>query len=332
MQQCKFCTADLAENSSTCYKCGRAQLPAPQLAPFEEGTSGSHVSMAQGSSQARLAQRTQHESRQFQPYRHSHFLPQYPHSSQEAIQSRASQEVPVQQQKERGAYHASAGRKIAVPKWIMAAILALVIAGGAGVFALMPHTATPSPGTSSGATRTVSGSNLTQSARPGSSPVSSTHPASTPKGTNAMLTCSESGSHRGTFTFTGVVAGTISLSTFEACNSAATSCSIPCSYASEYGNHTYLGRAQGKIGGLTYQFEFLINPYAGSGTYASIGSTNVTLMRNNYEWESYGATSNRTSIVLKADGKTGSIRATISMMSPEFDPTSIVTVTGNWSQ
>jgi len=55
-------------------------------------------------------------------------------------------------------------------------------------------------------------------------------------------------------------------------------------------------------------------------------------MQNNHEWESYGAMSNRTSIVVNANGKTGSIRATISMMSPEFDPTSMVMVTGNWSQ
>ena len=331
MQRCKFCAASLAENSPTCYKCGRDQLPVPQSAPCEEGTPGSQMSMAQGSSQARLAQSSQPEFRQFQPH-HSYFVSQHPRYPQEAMQGRARQEVPVQQQKEQGAYHASADRKIAVPKWIMAAILVLVIAGGAGVFALMPHTATPSSRTSSGATRTVSGSNLTRSARPGSSPISGMLPANTPKGTNAMLTCSGGGSHTGTFTFTGAVAGIISLSTFEACNSATTSCFIPCSYAAEHGNHTYLARGQGKIGGLTYQFEFLINPYAGSGTYTSIGSTNVALIRNNYEWESYGTTSNRTSIVLNADGKTGSIRATISMMSPEFDPTSTVTVTGNWSQ
>jgi len=55
-------------------------------------------------------------------------------------------------------------------------------------------------------------------------------------------------------------------------------------------------------------------------------------MQNNHEWESYGTMSNRTSIVVNANGKTGSIRATISMMSPEFDPTSMVMVTGNWSQ
>ena len=331
MQRCKFCAASLAENSPTCYKCGRAQLPVPQSAPFEEGTPGSHASMAQESAQARPAPLTRQESRQFQPH-HSYFVSQHPQYPEEAIQNPARQEVPVREQKEQGAYHASLDRKIAVPKWIMAAILVLVIAGGAGVFALMSHTATLSSGTSSGATRTISGSNLTQSARPGSSPISGMLPANTPKGTNTMLTCSGKGSHTGTFTFTGVVAGTISLSTFEACSSAATSCFLPCSYTTDHGNHTYLARAQGKIGGLTYQFEFLINPYAGSGTYTSTGSTNVALIRNNYEWESYGATSNRTSIVLKDDGKTGSIRATISMMSPEFDPTSIVTVTGHWSQ
>ncbi len=332
MQQCKFCGAYLVEKTLTCSRCGQDQLPIPQFAPFEGGTSGGDTSMAQGSSQARLAQGMQQESRQFQPYHHLYSLPQHPQYPQETIQSRTRQEVPVQQRKGRGTYNASAGRKAAALKWTMVVIAALVIVGGVGVFALVSHTASPSPGTGSVATRTVSSSNLTQSARPGSSPTTSTHPANTPKGINAMLTCSESGSHTGTFTFTGVVAGSISLSTFEACNSAAISCSIACPNASGHGGHTYFGVAQGKIGGVTYQFEFLINPYSGPGTYTSTGSTNVVLMQNNHEWESYGAMSNRTSIVVNANGKTGSIRATISMMSPEFDPTSMVMVTGNWSQ
>jgi hypothetical protein len=210
----------------------------------------------------------------------------------------------------------------------VAIIAVLVIAGGVAAFALAPHTASPSSGTS-----TVSSGDLTrQSIRLGGSPVTNTSPARTPGGTNAMLTCSGSGSHTGNFIFTGVVAGTILFSAFEACYSATISCYSACSYASGGGGHTYFGIARGKIGGVTYQFEFLINPYSGPGTYTSTTSASVVLMRNNYEWESYGATSNRTSILVDPQGKTGSIRATISMMSPEFDPASVVTVTGNWSQ
>lgn len=215
---------------------------------------------------------------------------------------------------------------------MVAAIAILVIAGGVGTFALISHTPTSSP-MSNGATRIVSGNNGTQN-RTGSTPTTNTHTVNTSKNTTTTLACSASGSHTGSFTFTGVIAGTIALSTFEACNAAASTCYITCFSASpsKSGSYTYFGKAQGKIDDVTYQFEFLINPYAGPGTYTSTGSTNVLLMHNNYEWESYGAMSNHTSIVVNTNGKTGSIRATISMMSPQFDPTNVVTVTGNWSQ
>jgi hypothetical protein len=343
MQQCTFCGAYLAEKSLACSRCGRNQLPIAQFTPFEEGTSGSDASTARESVHTGLAQGTQsmqQKTGQFQPYQHSYFLPQqpqqpqYPQYPQEAVQSRSRQEVSIQQHREQGTFNANASRKVAMPKWIMAVIAVLVIAGGAGAFVLISHT--PGSSVGKGATYTIASNNGTQSATgstpTGSTPTTNTHAVNTSKGTTTTLTCSESGSHTGTFTFTGVVAGTISLSTFQACNSAANTCYITCIYASKSGGHTYFGKAQGKINGVTYQFEFLINPYSGPGMYSSTGNTNVVLMRNNYEWETYGATSNHTSIVVNANGKTGSIRATISMMSPQFDPTNMVIVTGNWSQ
>jgi hypothetical protein len=328
MQQCTFCGAYLVEKSLTCSRCGCEQIPIARLTPFEEGTAGGDVSTAQEHVNAGFVQGTQQKSHQFQPYHHSYFLPQQP------VQRYVRQEVPVQQHRERRTASASTGGKSAMLKWMMvAAIAVLVIAGGVGVFALIPRTPSPSPGKVNVATRTFSGSNVTQIPA-GSTPTTNTHTVNASKSTTTTLTCSESGSHTGAFTFTGVVAGSISLSTFQACNSAGNACYITCFYAStsKSGSHTYFGKAQGKIAGVTYEFEFLINPYSGPGTYTSAGSTNVVLMRDNYEWESYGTTSNHTSIVVNANGKTGSIRATISMMSPEFDPTNMVIVTGNWSQ
>jgi hypothetical protein len=256
------------------------------------------------------------------------------------IEDQTTQKLPVVQHRKQRAYGSIPGRnasRVALPRWIMIVIAVLVIASGVGVFTLTQRSTSPNhPQQARGvATHTTSNGNLTQGVKSGNSPATTStrpDPSHTPSGTT-MFTCSGSSSHSdsGSFTFTGVVAGTILLSTFQACYSATISCYSACSYKFGSGGHTYFGRAEGKINGVTYQFEFLINPYSGPGTYTSTASTNVVLMQNNHEWESYGAKSNRTSILVSANGKTGSIRATISMMSPEYDPTSAVTVIGNWS-
>ncbi len=259
------------------------------------------------------------------------------------IEDQTTQKLPVVQHRKQRTYGTNSGRhasRVALSRRIMIVIAALVIAGGAGVFAFTQRPTSPGhPQQASGvATHSTSNSSQPQSAVSGSSPTSGSSPATSkgpdpahaPSGTS-MFTCSGSSSHSGSFSFTGGVAGTILLSTFQACYSATISCYSACSYKFGSGGHTYFGRAQGKINGITYQFEFLINPYAGPGLYTSTTSTNVVLMQNNHEWESYGAKSNRTSIFVSANGQTGSIRATISMMSPEYDPTSAVTVVGNWS-
>lgn len=224
---------------------------------------------------------------------------------------------------------ANASRKATLPAWLLATTIALlVIVGGAGAFALISHTPVSSPGKS--AMHTLFGNNGTQN-RTGSTSVTNTHAVITSKNTTTTLACPLGSSHTASFTFTGAIAGPISLSTFEACNAASSACAITCFSPSNSGSQTYFAKAQGKIDGITYQFEFLINPYEGPGAYTSTGSINVILMRNNYEWESYGATSNHASIIVKPGGKIGSIRATVSMMSPQFDPTNMVIVTGSWS-
>ena len=334
MQQCTFCGAYLAERSLTCSRCGREQLPNAQPARTEE-IAGGQASMTQENADTRLTRDSQQLSRQFQPYYHPQSLPQDPQTPQ----SRVGQ-VSLQQRKGQKTSNANMGRKIALPKWIMAVIAALIIASGIGVFALTSHNSSSALEAGRAATHSAPSSNVTQNLNAANSSNSSnssntinTHPATTLKSTSSIPTCSgtTSSGHTGTFTFTGGIVGTITLSTFEACNSANTSCYVPCLYTSKNGDHTYFGKAQGKISGVTYQFEFFINPYSGPGTYTSTGNINVVLMRNNYEWESYGARSNHANIVVNANEKIGSIHATISMMSPEFNPTSVVIVTGNWS-
>lgn len=234
-----------------------------------------------------------------------------------------------------GANPGTNARRFALPGWIMLVVAGLVIVGGIGVYALTRAAASPpaSQRTNGVTIYTTPGSSPAQSTRSNSSPVASKHPvlAGTPVRTS-ILTCSGSSSQRGNFTFSGGVAGTILLSTFQACYSSSISCYTSCSYNSGNGGHTYFGKGQGEIKGVTYEFEFLINPYLGPGAYTSGTSTNVMLMQNNHEWESYGARSNHTSIVVGVNGKTGTIRATISMMSPLYDPASTVSVTGSWSQ
>lgn len=217
----------------------------------------------------------------------------------------------------------------------MLVVAGLVIAGGIGVYALTraPASPTASRQTSGAATYTTPGGNPAQGTSSNSSPAAGKRPllAGTPA-TTSIFTCSGSSSQHGNFTFSGGVAGTMMLSTFQACYSSSTLCYTSCSSKIGSGGHTYFGKGQGEIKGVTYEFEFFINPYTGPGTYTSGTSTNVMLMQNNHEWESYGARSNHTSIVVSINGKTGTIRATISMMSPLYDPTSTVSVTGSWSQ
>jgi hypothetical protein len=281
-------------------------------------------------------QRRLQRPQQFQPYLHAPMLPQPPYP--QAVVQPDRSEMPAQLDRARVSFNARKGRKAALPAWMLvAAIVMLLIAGGTGVFTLVAHTPASYAGKSNGTGRTISGSTRTQNrpvGTPGSTPITNTHSVNTSKDTTTTLACTASGSHTGSFTFSGAVTGTIALSAFEACTSATNTCYITCFSASpsKNGGQTYFGKAQGKIDGVTYQFEFLINPYSGPGTYTSTGNTSVVLIRNNYEWESYGTASNHISIVVSASGKTGTIRATISMMSPQFDPTNVVVVTGNWSE
>ena len=224
-----------------------------------------------------------------------------------------------------------------LPRWLVVAISAIVIAGGAGVFALVQHPASPVQSTGNGTAHTIFNSSTAQSSRTSSSHASSKSSATnTPPGTAhapsnpKLFTCTGSSSHNGSFTFTGGVAGAIQLSSFQACYSAPFACYSAC-YKPGSGGHTYFGRAQGKINGIIYQFEFFINPYSGPGLYTAASNTNVMLMQSNHEWQSYGSMSNHISISVSANGKSGTLHATISMISPEYDPTSIVTVAGAWS-
>lgn len=335
MQQCIFCGASLAEKSLTCNRCGRAQPPNAPCTLSGEGA-GRHEPMTQPHVDAQpgqQAQQAQQKAGQFQSYYHRPYHPQPQQPLQEAIHHPVRQEGSAQRYKGQGASRGHSGWKIAMPKWMMAVIALLVIASGLGVFALTSHSAFLAAETSRSATHPSASGTVMQSSNSGKSSAGRTPSANTSKSTSTMPTCSPAGSssHTGTFTFTGGIAGTISLSTFEACTSATNLCSVTCFSASQNGGHTYFGKVQGKMDGATYQFEFFINPYLGPGTYTSMGNINVVLMRNNYEWENHGASSNHATIVVNANEKIGSMHATISMMSPQFDPTNVVIVTGNWS-
>jgi hypothetical protein len=239
--------------------------------------------------------------------------------------------MPFLRRKAPGAFRAIARRRAAVLIGIVAVVAVLVIAMGIGGFAVLARPASPAPSVSRGAARMVTSSTPTPGPRPGSSPTAHPQPTATPVGTTALLTCTEIGSQTGRFSFSGVVTGALAFTSFQACYSATPLCFSACSPTGTSVGHTFYGKGQGKINGISCEFEFLITPYGGPGTYSARSSINVVLMQNNHEWQSYGAPGNRASIVVNSGGKTGSLRATISMIAPNFDPTSIVTVTGTWS-
>lgn len=328
MQQCKYCSAFLLNTTIICNSCGREQRTGSQFAPLLQHVSDHHAPTTVNSSQAHTTQNAQRESSQFQLYHHAHSLPQHSHHLQAAI------EHPTIQQYQR---HDPARVNVTLLKRSIMSVAVLLIAGSIGMFALMYYTASTPTGTKRNTTNVISSrnSNPTQNVKPGSSPVISTTPTHTTKSTSTTLTCPVNSSHTGNFTFSGAVTGTISLSTFAVCSLNTNACFLSCSntfHTFQSGGHSYYGNAEGKINGTIYTFEFLINPYLKPDTYTSATNTSVVLMENNHEWESYGVTSNRTSIIVNNNALTGSIHAIISMISPQFDPSNMVMVTGSWSQ
>lgn len=318
MQHCTFCGTTAPQKSQTCARCGRDLRTTPFMLSSREETANSARPPSWGDAPTQSSPGMSQQSRQFRPVHHAYSPPQQPGPQ------RATQETLPQPE---------ARRKGIAPKWLlgMVAVL-LVIAGSAGGYVLLAHSRSSAPLTSNAATSTAAGSHAqTQIVLTGSTPGTSSGRAYSLQA-SSLPTCTGGGSHTGNFTFGGAAVGTLSLASFEACYSAPVACYSACWNATaESAGHTYFGRAQGKINGATYTFEFLISPYAGPGTYISIRSTNVVLMQNKNEWSSYGTQTDHTSITVNHDGKTGSIHTTISLITPLYDPTNTVTVIGSWS-
>jgi hypothetical protein len=288
MQHCQFCGAELQENARFCGNCGRVPVPANQPG----------VSMPQGAPQA-----SRMPAANPAPSSSSSTFPQAPSQQQQAGQAPAQFQPPRPQQfqqppmpqnppqfpQQRGtASKASPG---SFPRWLLIAIIGvIVIVVGGGALALLLHNSSASPNSGASANPT-----------PRFTPVSS---------------CVGNPSRTANLTFSGGVAGSMSVNMFTACG--------PLTYQSQ---QAYSGTANGTIGGTTYRFIFAALAYNGPGTY-TFPKIAATLTKGNAQ-KTWGIDPTAGgSITINSDDKSGTLNLHL------FDPTNItskVSVTGTWS-
>jgi hypothetical protein len=180
------------------------------------------------------------------------------------------------------------------PRWLLIAIIGvIVIVVGGGALALLLH-GSPSTGSNSGAAANPT---------PRFTPVSS---------------CVGNPSRTANLTFSGSVAGSMSVSQFTACG--------PLTYQ---GQQAYSGNASGTISGTTYNFIFAALAYNGPGTYTfpKVVATLVNKQSNTQKPWGIDPIAGG-SITINSDDKSGTLNLHL------FDPTNItskVSVTGTWS-
>ncbi len=319
MQHCQFCGAELQENARFCGNCGRVPVPAnqpgvsmPQGAP--QASRMPAANPAPSSSPSAFPQAPSQQP-QFQPQfpqpvpqnfaqppQGSQFRPS-PLQQQQAGQAPAQFQPPQPQQfqqppmpqnppqfpQQRGtASKASPG---SFPRWLLIAIIGVVIiVVGGGALALLLHNSSASPNSGASANPT-----------PRFTPVSS---------------CVGNPSRTADLTFSGGVAGSMSINMFTACG--------PLTYQ---GQQAYSGTANGTIGGTTYRFIFAALAYNGPGTY-TFPKVVATLTKQGTQ-KTWGIDPTvGGSITINSDGKSGTLNLHL------FDPTNIsskVSVTGTWS-